>query len=132
LILAVSPVLGVVSALITEENTNTNVFERFIQKYLMPNIERGYFLMMDNHSSHCTQRVNIEITNDGHLRLLRPPYSPDYAPVENAFSKVKAFLHARSYELTSETSIDYVIKVIETITVEDCAGWFRNCGYYLY
>jgi transposase len=122
LILAISPFPGVVSDLIIEENTNINDLEQFIQKYLMSNIERGYFLMMDNLSSHREQRMNTALPNGGHLRLLRPPYSPDYAPVENAFSKVKAFLRAHRYELINGTLLDYVIKAIETTTVEDCAG----------
>jgi len=97
----------------------------------MPNIERGY-MMMDNLSSYCTQRVSNAITNGGHLPLLRPSYSPDYATIENAFSKIKPFLRTHRYELTNETLIDHLIKAIETITAEACAGWFRNCGYYLY
>jgi hypothetical protein len=40
LILAISPVFGVVNALVTKENTNTDVYERFLKQYLIPNIGR--------------------------------------------------------------------------------------------
>jgi transposase len=86
--------------------------------------------MMDNLCVHRTERVNDAIVENGHLRLLRPAYSPDYAPVENAFSKIKAFLRAHRYELTKENLVNYIVMAIQTITVEDCIGWFRNCGYY--
>jgi transposase len=86
--------------------------------------------MMDNLSVHRTQRLNNAIVESGHLWILRPAYSPDYAPVESAFSKIKAFLRARRYELTTENIVRHIVMTIQTITVEDCMGWFRNCGYY--
>jgi transposase len=87
--------------------------------------------MMDNLPVHRNQRICDLIANGGHLRLLRPAYSPDYAPVENAFSKIKAFLRAHRYDLTKDNLADYIIKAIQTITVQDCENWFRNCGYCL-
>jgi transposase len=152
LIMAISPVLGVVCALITKENTNATVFTRFIKDYLVTQIDPGikhrelkqhflcsllflllpgYYLMMDNLSSHRTQIVTETIEQYSHVRLLRPAYSPDYAPIENAFSKVKAFLRAHRYGLTEENLPTLIAEAIQTITIDDCAGWFRNCGYHL-
>jgi hypothetical protein len=64
--------------------------------------ELNFYLMMDNLRVHHTQEVQDEIAKGGHQILFRPAYSPDFAPVELAFSKIKAYIRAHKYQITKE------------------------------
>ena len=71
-------------------------------------------------------RQLIEETS-GELFFL-PAYSPDYAPIEEPFSKLKAFLRrvgARTHEALQEA----IGQALETVTVHDAPGCFTHCGY---
>jgi len=49
-------------------------------------------LIMDNCSVHHTDEVNTLLEESGILVLYLPPYSPDFNPMEEAFSYVKHYL----------------------------------------
>ena len=59
--------------------------------------------MMDNASIHHVDRVVRSIPNTGALIRFLPPYSPDYNPLEESFSKVKSFIRANefAYDVTT-------------------------------
>ncbi|WP_211173473.1 transposase [Brasilonema bromeliae] len=62
-----------------------------------------------------------------HLIYLSP-YSPDFSPIENFWSKVKDFL--RSQETRTYPDLDKAITdALETINLSDILGWFKHCGY---
>jgi transposase len=86
--------------------------------------------MMDNLRVHHTQEVQDEIAKGGHQILFRPAYSPDFAPVELAFSKIKAYIRAHKYQITEENLELFIFQAISTITPEDCKNWFEACYYY--
>jgi transposase len=66
-----------------------------------------------------------------------PPYSPDYDPVEEAFSAIKAWIQGnRDYtrsELSGEALCDLYEMIWEavfsSVTPEKAAGWFHDSGY---
>ena len=65
-----------------------------------------------------------------------PPYSPDYNPIELAFSAIKADFRHRLPALERDTITGNEIEVIVaiqdsvfSITSQDAYGWFRKCGY---
>jgi transposase len=86
--------------------------------------------MMDNLRAHHTEEVRAEIQKGGHQVLFRPPYSPDFAPIELAFSKIKAYIRSHKYEITSENLEMFIFHAILTITPADCKSWFEACFYY--
>ena len=58
-----------------------------------------------------------------------PPYSPDFSPIEQAWSKLKTKLRtcaARSYEALKQALLD----AIDWITSQDARNWFDHCGYH--
>jgi hypothetical protein len=57
-----------------------------------------------------------------------PAYSPDYSPIEETFSKVKAFLR-RVGARTHEARHLAIGQALETVTAQDAHGWFTHCGY---
>jgi len=89
-----SPVCGLRrhGAKVFDRPINAALFEEWVRDCLVPTLEPGDVVVMDNLSSHKGERVEQLIKAAGaELRYL-PPYSPDMNPIEKAFSKLKAFL----------------------------------------
>ena len=61
-----------------------------------------------------------------------PPYSPDLNPIEEAFSKIKAFLHRNRLDLTREGDgmIFELMEVMKVVTGDDAIGYFIHGGYF--
>jgi hypothetical protein len=61
-----------------------------------------------------------------------PPYSPDLNPIEEAFSKIKAFLHRNRLYLTREGDgmIFELMEVMKVVTGNDAMGYFMHGGYF--
>ncbi len=84
--------------------------------------------MLDNlgaHKASCLEQV----AEEGGARVLwLPPYSPDYSPIENCWSKIKTALRAAEAR-TREELEKALVKAIELVTTADIQGWFKHCGY---
>jgi transposase len=57
-----------------------------------------------------------------------PPYSPDYNPIELAFSKIKSYLRAACAR-SQDTLIEVIGQALSTISASDVEGFFEHCGY---
>jgi transposase len=83
---------------------------------------------MDNLRSHKVKGIKQAIEKVGAHVLYLPPYSPDLNPIEQMWSKIKAFLckvKARSVDVLWNT----LPGAFSTISVQDILGWFRLDGY---
>jgi transposase len=119
---------GMQAPLILEGAVNTLAFEAYVEQVLAPSLKPGQVVVLDNLSAHIGERVRQAITAKGCQLLRLPTYSPDLTPIEEAFSKLKAFLRrveARTYEALFEA----IGAGLETITAQDARGWFRHRGY---
>jgi transposase len=95
---------------------------------LVPSLQQGQIVVMDNLRVHKTARVRQLIEDKGcELRFL-PAYSPDFSPIEEMFSKVKAFLR-RLKARTREALEEAIAQALLTVTSQDAHGWFEHCGY---
>jgi transposase len=75
---------------------NRKVFELYVEKVLVPELKPGDIVVMDNLSSHKSPAASEMITAAGARLLYLPPYSPDFNPIEKAFSKTQsAFAQSR-------------------------------------
>ncbi len=83
---------GVKPSMSVEGAVDAKAFEGYIERFLLPELKRGQILVMDNLSVHKSKRVERLIEGAGCELLFLPPYSPDFNPIEEAFSKVKAIL----------------------------------------
>ena len=101
-------------------------FETYVERVLVPCLRPVGVVIMDNYSIHKGHRVKELIETSGCHLLFLPPYSPDFSPVENAFSKVKAWLK-RAATTTQEALSQAVREALDAITLEDIIGWFRHC-----
>ena len=108
---------------------NAEAFAGYIEQCLVPELESGDIVIMDNLPAHKSLRVTQAIEAVGCLLVYLPPYSPDLNPIENMWSKVKALLRkaaARSFE----NVVDAVGQALLAVTTSDCQGYFSHCGYY--
>ena len=115
------------ASLVVEGSTNTKVFETYLTEVLLPTLEEGQ-VVMDNLSSHKGQRVRELIEGEGCGLIYLPSYSPDFNPIEQAFSKLKGYLReacARSHEML----MDVIGEVLRTISASDAESFFDYCGY---
>ncbi len=133
-LLAINPVVGVVSFKIYKENTDAPLFAQYITDDLLPKLPRGvrHTILWDNLSSHFTDRTAINaIEAQRHRVVARPSYSPDMAPIESAFAKLKAFLRAHRARITTRNLHVAIQMAILSITAHDCQGWYAHCHYYV-
>ena len=85
-------------------------------------------VVMDNLSSHKGERVRELIEEKGCELVYLPPYSPDFNPIEQAFSKLKNYLR-EACARTQQTLMKLIGEALQTITVSDVEGFFAHCGY---
>jgi transposase len=84
--------------------------------------------VMDNLSTHKGERVRELVRSAGCELLYLPPYSPDFSPIEEAFSKVKGLLR-KAEARSREALVESMGKALEAVTAQDARGFFRHCGY---
>ena len=109
-------------------STTAAVFEAYVEKVLAPSLRSGQIVVMDNLTAHKGERVKELIEERGCELLYLPPYSPDFNPIEEAFSKIKGIL--RKAEARSRAALVEVLgTAISAITARDVRGFFEHCGY---
>lgn len=111
-----------------EAPTDGDVFLAYVEHVLGPRLEPGDVVILDNLPAHKVDGVRSFIESRGAQLLYLPPYSPDFNPIEQAWSKIKELLRAikaRTLPLLEEA----IAGAIAAITADNAAGWFRHCGY---
>ena len=122
---------GLVAVMSVEGATDAAVFRAYVEQVLVPTLAAGDIVVMDNLSSHKVSGIREAIEGAGADLLYLPPYSPDYSPIENCWSKLKANL--RKTKARTRESLDEALKhAIESITATDAEHWFKHCGYALH
>jgi transposase len=130
-ILAAMNSQGVVAAATVDASTDARVFCSFITEALVPCLRAGQVVVMDNLSAHKVQGTREAIEGAGCRLVYLPPYSPDFSPIEPMWAQVKAALR-RMEARTVEDLIKAVPLALDTVTANDCLGYFRHCGYTLH
>jgi transposase len=118
---------GVRAPLALPGAVNAATFESYVEQVLVPVLRRGDVVVFDNLSSHLGPAVSEAIERAGASVLPLPPYSPDYTPIEEMFSKFKAFLR-RVGARAKEHLYDAIGEGVREVTGEDILGWFRHAG----
>ena len=85
-------------------------------------------LVIDNLSSHKSHPVREAIEAAGAQLLFLPPYSPDFNPIEKAFSKLKALLR-KAAERTVSGLHQAILRILAAFTASECANYFASAGY---
>ncbi len=87
-------------------------------------------MVVDNLGAHKSERVRELIEGRGCQLLFLPPYSPDFNPIEEAFSKIKGLLR-KAQARTRQALIEALGVAISAITAGDARGFFEHGGYRL-
>ncbi|MGV2049989.1 IS630 family transposase [Agrobacterium salinitolerans] len=119
---------GMTAPFVYDGAMNGNVFLAYVEQVLSPTLQTGDVVVMDNLPAHKAAGVRDAIERAGAKLMFLPPYSPDFNPIENAFSKLKAMLRARA-ERKIDALWDAVGTLIPRFTSEECANYFRAAGY---
>jgi transposase len=109
---------------------DTATFAWYITEQLAPTLRPGQVVVLDTLSVH--QAASIRQALEAHhcTLLFLPPYSPDFTPIEQAFSKIKAVLR-RLGARTKEALWEAMGAAVEAITPADAIAWFAHVGYAL-
>ena len=119
---------GMGASLVVEGSTNGTVFETYLEDVLLPTLKRGQIVVMDNLSAHKGERVRELIEGKGCELIYLPPYSPDFNPIEQAFSKLKSYLR-EACARSQQTLMEVIGQALSTISALDAEGFFEHCGY---
>lgn len=120
--------LGIQAAMTLEGAADTLAFEAFVERVLCRTLEPEQIVVMDNLSIHKSARVRALIEGCGCQLWFLPTYSPDFNPIEQAWSKLKAFLKQQQAR-TTETLQEAIARGLPLITPHNAQAWFRHCGY---
>ena len=107
---------------------NGVAFQAWVDQVLVPTLSPGDVVIMDNLPAHKPVGIRDAIERAGAKLLFLPPYSPDFNPIEMAFSKIKAWLRnaaPRTVELLS----DAIAEAIDNITSQEAHNFFAAAGY---
>ena len=103
-------------------------FEAFISQKLVPKLWQGACVVMDNCSIHKGKEIEALIQAAGASLVDLPPYSPDFSPIENCWSKIKSILRsigARNYPSLAKA----IEEAFSQVSLTDIQSWFTHCCY---
>ena len=100
----------------------------FVEELLVPTLNRGDIVVMDNNPIHKLDEIEDAIEAAGAWVLFLPTYSPDLNPIENCWAKVTSLLRSLTPR-TLPDLLDALADAFASITPHDIRGWFRHCGY---
>jgi transposase len=119
---------GMGPSLAVEGATNSQVFETYVERVLVPSLRRGQVVVMDNLSAHKGERIRELIEGRGCELLYLPSYSPDLNPIEEAFSKIKGLIR-KAQARSREALLEAIGVAISALSARDARGFFEHCGY---
>jgi len=119
---------GMTAPMVLDGPMNRAAFQAYIEQVLVPTLHRGDTVIMDNLPAHKGADVRRAIEAAGATLLYLPPYSPDFNPIENAFSKLKAFLR-KAAARTVDDLWNAIRDALPTFTPQDCASYFTAADY---
>ena len=119
---------GMVAPMVLDGPINRIAFQAYVDQVLVPALEPGDVVVMDNLLSHKGPAVRAAIEAAGAHLLYLPPYSPDFNPIENAFSKLKRALRDWAAR-TVEGVYEGLRRFITHFSPAECLNYFRHCGY---
>jgi transposase len=120
---------GLDAPMVLEGAMDREAFVAWLRHFLLPTLTPGQIVVMDNLSVHKGRQVRQIVEGAGCGLVYLPPYSPDYSPIEGAYSKVKALVR-RAAKRTQPELEGAIGRAVEAVTAQDAAGWFGHCGYH--
>jgi transposase len=116
-------------SLAVEGSSTAEVLEAYLEHVLLPEVHGGQVVIMDSLPSHKPNRVRELIEERGCESLYLPSYSPEYNPIEEAFSKIKEIL-GRAAARSREALVEAIGQALSAISSQDAWSFFKHAGYH--
>ena len=119
---------GIAAPMLLDGPMDGAAFKAYVEQVLAPDLTSGDIVVMDNLPAHKVAGIQQAIEAAGATLLYLPPYSPDFNPIEMAFSKLKALLR-KAAARTRDDLWDATAKAIDSFTPSECENYFAAAGY---
>jgi transposase len=119
---------GLVAAMTVEGFTEGTVFLAFLHAGLRPQLRPGPMRFLENLTAHKVAGGAAACAAAGVRLLSLPPYAPDFSPIAECWSKVKACWRAKAAR-TREALEQAIAEACAAITSQDAHGWCTHAGY---
>ena len=119
---------GMIAPLVFPGSLDGNTFKTYVEKVLVPELHPGDTVLLDNLSSHKVEGIEGILARAGAQLKFLPRYSPEFSPIEKAWSKIKSELRktaARSYDAL----VKAIKQALDKTSKKDAEGWFQACGF---
>lgn len=127
-ILAALTLEGILASMTIESPTDGDVFLAFLEQVLGPRLQPGHIVILDNLPAHKVDGLRELIESRGAQLLYLPPYSPDFNPIEQAWSKLKQLLRGVKARALDQLE-PAIAQAIAAISPQNAQAFFRHCGY---
>ena len=107
---------------------NGKCFRAYVEQLLLPVLQPGDIVVMDNLGSHKSAAIRQMIQAAGARLWYLPPSSPDLNPIEQAFAKIKHWMRL-AQKRTVDDTWRHIGRLVQNIQPEECANYFANTGY---
>jgi transposase len=114
--------------MVVHGSTTAGVFEAYLEHVLLPELAEDQVMIMDSLPAHKPKRVRELIERRGCELLYLPGYSPDYNPIEEAFSKVKQILRGAAAR-TRGALVEAIGRALWGVSSQDARSFFGHAGY---
>jgi transposase len=121
---------GIVAPFVVDGAITGPIFRIYVEKVLVPELQPGDVVVLDNLAAHKVAGVREAILAAGAGLLYLPPYSTDLNPIERFFAKLKTLLRKVAAR-TRETLWDTIGQLLHTLEPDECRNYLRSCGYAL-
>ncbi len=119
---------GLIAVMTLTGAVDTLAFDAYLLRVLAPRLRKGDVVVLDNLNVHKASQVEEVAAARGARVVWLAPYSPDYSPIEQCWSKIKTALRTAKARTRDELE-RALASAIELITKSDIRGWFKHCGY---
>ncbi len=119
--------MTLVTALRIDGAMDGPTFLAYVEQVLVPTLNKGDIVFMDNLRTHKVEGVREAIEAVGATLRYLPAYSPDLNPIEQAFAKLKAALR-KGAARTVKALWKLIGKLLKTFAPDECANYFRHAG----
>ena len=119
---------GLLAPLSLEGALDTVAFDSYVHHMLASRLRPSDIVLLDNLPVHVSSQVEAAVAAVKAEVMWLPAYSPDFSPIEECWSKVKALARGRQPRTPEE--LDAALgDALASVTPDDIEGWFRHCGY---
>ena len=119
---------GLIAVMTLTGAVDTLAFDAYLARVLGPRLRKGDVVVLDNLNAHKASQVERVAEARGACVLWLAPYSPDFSPIEQCWSKIKTCLRAAKARTRDELE-RALAQAIKLVTKSDIRGWFKHCGY---